>query len=105
MIKPITLLMAAGFLAASASFASAAPAPASAAQIHAGIAASAKGNVIKVHGRHQRCRRGYAGWHRHRGRHGKLRRIPCRPWYGRGRHRHERDCVKIGNFIRICPED
>jgi hypothetical protein len=105
MIKSITLLAAAGFLAASTSFASAAPAPASAAQIHAGIAASAKGKVIKVHGRHRRCRRGRAGWHRHRWRRGDLRRIPCQPWYGHRRHRYERDCIKIGDFVRICPDD
>lgn len=106
MIRPIKLLAAAGFLAASASFASAAPAPASAVQINSGIAAATTAeNVIQVHGRHRRCRQGYAGWHRHRWARGERRRIRCRTWHERRRHRYERDCIRIGDVIRICPDD
>lgn len=106
MIRPIKFLAAASFLAASASFASAAPAPVSAAQINTGIAvAKTTQNLIQVHGRHRRYRQGYAGWHRHRWRPGEKLRIRCRPWYERRRHRHYRDCFRIGDVLRICPED
>jgi hypothetical protein len=105
MIRPIKLLAAAGFLAASASFASAAPAPASALQINSGIAATTAENVIQVHGRHRQCRQGAAGWHRHRWVRGERRRIRCGTWNERRRHRYERDCIRIGDVIRICPDD
>jgi hypothetical protein len=106
MIGPIKLLAAAGFLAASASLAGAAPASPSTALINSGIAAATTmDNVIQVHGRHRRCRNGIAGWHRHKWVRGDRRRIRCRPWHERRRHSYERDCIKIGNFIRICPED
>ena len=105
MIKPFQLLAAAGFLVASASLASAAPASGSAAQLNGGIAAAATSNLIKVHGRHTNCRRSHDGWHRHKRRGHHWYEVRCHPWYGSRRHRYERDCIKIGDFVRICPDN
>ena len=85
MIKPLKILMAAGALFASASFANAAP-------VNMGQVTDGLSNgLVPVHGFHRSCRRDRFGWHRHN-RFGERRR--CRRWGGRGRRPDA--CVKFG---------
>ena len=105
-MKLLPFILAAIVLALPISSASAAPAPVSPAQVNKGMAANSGGLLTKVHGEHRRCRRGRAGWHRHRfTRDDRKIRIECRPWRERRRHRYDRDCFEIGDFVRICPDE
>ena len=100
MFKTLKLLTAAALLMGSAAYASAAPG--SAIGPNAGIGANS--NLVEVHGRHRACRQGYEGWHRHTWRRGERVRIRCRSYRRDYRHRYDRDCIRIGDVLKICPE-
>jgi len=85
MVRTLKTLAAAGFLAAAASAASAAPANLSL------VPDGVSNDLVRVHGFHRDCRRDGWGWHRHN-RHGERR--ECREWDGRGRRPDY--CVKVG---------
>jgi hypothetical protein len=101
MFKFFKLLTAAAFLMTASAYANAAPMPAVGA--NADISAKSAGNLIEVHGRHSACRVGARGWHRHVWRRGERVRIPCHSYRRDRRHRFERDCVTIGDFLKFCP--
>jgi hypothetical protein len=86
MMRGLKLLAAAGFLAMSASMASAAPSG------MGDAGATVADGLTKVHGCNRRCVRGRNGWHRHVG--PNCVRRECRPWRGQGRRPDS--CVKFG---------
>jgi hypothetical protein len=85
MKTPLKLLAAAGLLAASATFANAAPA--NVGSVADGVSTA----LTPVDGFHRGCRRGRGGWHRHN-RFGERR--SCRVWRGYGRRPDS--CVRFG---------
>ena len=101
MFKILKLLTAAGLVMAASAYANAAPAPGFGA--NADIGANSAGNLVEVHGRHRACRVGARGYHRHVWRRGERVRIPCHSYRRDRRHRNERDCVVIGDFLKFCP--
>lgn len=84
-MKILRSLAVAGFLAASASVASAAPTNMTP------MPPGAMNGVVKIHGEHRVCARGRRGWHRHN-RFGERR--ACREWRGRGRRPDT--CIRVG---------
>lgn len=97
MMRLIQIAIAAVIFAASASFASAAPAT------NLGdVGTKITSGLTEVHGRHRACRRGPGGWHRHVWRRGRFQRRQCRQWRGRGNR--PRDCVKVGP-IYFCDDN
>ena len=85
MKRLIKAFAAAGFLAGTASIASAAPVAVAPAD------GAGNGNIIKVHADHRSCQRDRRGWHRHN-KWGERR--SCREWRGRGKR--PQFCVQAG---------
>ncbi|MGE8943465.1 hypothetical protein ACO2I3_16280 [Leptospira interrogans] len=85
MKRLIKVLAVAGFLAGTASIASAAPVAV------APVDGVGNSNIIKVHGAHRSCERDRRGWHRHN-QWGERR--SCRQWRGKGKR--PQYCVKVG---------
>jgi hypothetical protein len=81
----IKVLAVAGFLAGTASIASAAPVAV------APVDGVGHSNIIKVHGDHRSCQRDRRGWHRHN-QWGERR--SCRRWRGKGKR--PQYCVQVG---------
>jgi hypothetical protein len=98
--KTLKLLTAAALMTGSAAYANAAPV--SVIGPNAGIGANS--NLVEVHGSHRACRQGINGWHRHIRRRGERITIPCRSYRRDHRHRYDRDCIRIGDVLKICPD-
>jgi hypothetical protein len=102
MFKTLKLLTAAALLTGFAASANAAPNSAVGPNALGG--ANSERNLVEVHGRHRACRFGVRGWHRHTWRRGERVRISCRSYRRDYRHRYDRDCIRIGDVLKICPE-
>lgn len=100
MFKTLKLLTAAALLTGFAATANAAPISTVAPDAGIGV----NSNLVEVHGRHRACRFGARGWHRHVWRRGERIRIPCRSYRRDYRHRYDRDCIRIGDVLKICPD-